>query len=101
MLVCLAVPQRASGFIHDHHFPRLTALLSYLNPAGRIVGFSNWRGSVRRQRSDCQLVGRSDVSMPVTSRLKRESTDGLRSDSRVVTLHRSTRHTNVARAPRV
>src|SRR5215471_10878450 len=45
--------------------------------------------------------GRSDVSMPVTSRLKRESTDGLGSDSRVVTLHRSTRHTNVARAPRV
>ena len=37
MLVCLAVPQRASGFILDHHFPRLTALLSYLNPALHIV----------------------------------------------------------------
>jgi hypothetical protein len=68
---------------------------------GRILGFSNWGGSVRRQRSDCQLVGRSEVSMPATSRLRRESTDRLGSDSRVVTLHRSTRHTNVARAPRV
>ena len=37
MLVCLAVPQRASGFILDHHFPRLTALLLYLNPALHIV----------------------------------------------------------------
>src|SRR5262249_44067537 len=68
---------------------------------------SNWRGSVRRQRSDFQLVGRwrgrpmSDWSMRATSRLKRVSPDGLGSDSRVVTLHRSTRHTNVARAPRV
>ena len=37
MLVCLAVPQRASGFILDHHVPRLTALLLYLNPALHIV----------------------------------------------------------------
>src|SRR5260370_40418503 len=37
MLVCFAVPQRASGFSLDHHFPRLTAPLLYLNPALHIL----------------------------------------------------------------